>query len=658
MKQFPNRWINIVCCVFFIVNLFPAVIGQQLPVNGPWYVATTGNDAQTCTSPATPCATINATLSKASSGDTVYVAAGTYTGSGSEVVLINKTITLSGGWNSQFDTQSGRSVIDGGGQRRGITINADAIASIERFTVQHGTADHGGGISNVGRATLQSITVINNSAPAPGTDDLGAGGGIYNNGSLTVTVALIANNYAGGNMGGGGIYSTGKLWLKQGAVISNSAQVRGGGISAPGDYWSTSWSGRTFIENTTIARNAANYGGGLYNYPADDMTILNSTISENQAETVGGGIADGYGGVKLQNSILGGNIDTRGNPDCFSATSLGYNLIQTMQSTQGCAINAGPGDLWNVDPKLIRMGEYYALDPHSPALDAGNPAGCTDYAGNTLTIDQRGTPRPLDSTADGQATCDVGAYEYDPDRPIQQIFLPSVSLPIQGIYGRVTENGVPASGIALDLRFYNGSSWSTAASTTTAADGTYRFLKPASLTSGQFYYVRYLNTTTPGRLFTWHTPAIGNYVQGTPIPLKDFDIADVGLVQPASGEVPVPQTFQWTPRAVTPSDSYEFEVFDPYTGELHFYTGPLGYVSSYTINTLPFGLSVYVLYGWDIVIYSPDGGFGSSYYARLVKFTSYGTAPDSLAGRNKMPSPTTPRDLEPFHGIIQAGSDH
>jgi len=40
----------------------------------------------------------------------------------------------------------------------------------------------------------------------------------------------------------------------------------------------------------------------------------------------------------------------------------------------------------------------------SPAIDAGNPAGCTDHQGNLLATDQRGAPRA--------GRCDIGAYEY------------------------------------------------------------------------------------------------------------------------------------------------------------------------------------------------------------------------------------------------------
>ena len=74
------------------------LISKSARAAGPWYVAPGGDDVNDCLSTLTPCATINGTIGKASSGDTLYVATGTYTNStGSEVVLIDKDTTLSGG---------------------------------------------------------------------------------------------------------------------------------------------------------------------------------------------------------------------------------------------------------------------------------------------------------------------------------------------------------------------------------------------------------------------------------------------------------------------------------------------------------------------------------------------------------------------------------
>jgi hypothetical protein len=56
---------------------------------GPWYVAPTGDDANPCLSPESPCASINAALNKPGfvPGDTILVGAGTYRGGRTSIQL-------------------------------------------------------------------------------------------------------------------------------------------------------------------------------------------------------------------------------------------------------------------------------------------------------------------------------------------------------------------------------------------------------------------------------------------------------------------------------------------------------------------------------------------------------------------------------------------
>ncbi len=131
--------------LFFVLALIIGLVvlptPQPVRAAGPWYVSTTGNDANDCQGATTPCATINGAIEKAANGDTINVAIGTYTGTGNEVVLLDKDATLSGGWNDTFTTQSGMSTIDGGGVRRGIFVNSSRVVIIEYFAIQNGFFD-------------------------------------------------------------------------------------------------------------------------------------------------------------------------------------------------------------------------------------------------------------------------------------------------------------------------------------------------------------------------------------------------------------------------------------------------------------------------------------------------------------------------------------
>lgn len=106
------------------------------------YVSPSGNDnsgSNTCASIASPCKTIQRALNASIDYDTVKVASGIYTFDGSgnpypNVVIINSSVTLSGGWNDTFTSQVGASTIDGENTNNGILAsNPDFSVIVDRF---------------------------------------------------------------------------------------------------------------------------------------------------------------------------------------------------------------------------------------------------------------------------------------------------------------------------------------------------------------------------------------------------------------------------------------------------------------------------------------------------------------------------------------------
>ena len=392
---------NLALLGLFLV-LAPAAIASTT-----WYVdGVNGSDNNNCKTPQTACKTIGHAISLASSGDSIMVAAATYT-EWNLTINFNLKIVGSG---------AARTIIDGtrNGARHAIVINipnSGPDVTVSNVTIRNAHR----GVFNEATLTLNDST-INGNFPFSG---------IGNYGTMTLNRSTLSRNGSSGLDGyysnGGGIENSGILTVNNSTISENSTRgnyVCGGGI----------YNGGTLtINNSTLqgnrARGASNSsGGGIDN---EGSVVLNNSILSGNSATIYGG--DGYGGgisyggcveagsqayaTTLQNSII---ADNKGGNCYGTMTSKGYNL----SSDKTCNFD-GLGDLNNTVPKLGKLGNYggptqtIPLLPGSPAIDAGNPNGCTDGQGNLLKTDQRGKPRP--DKEDHGIGCDMGAYERQSD---------------------------------------------------------------------------------------------------------------------------------------------------------------------------------------------------------------------------------------------------
>jgi hypothetical protein len=87
----------------------------------------------------------------------------------------------------------------------------------------------------------------------------------------------------------------GNLTLTNSTVSDNSASQGGGGIYN---------SGSLTLTNSTVSDNSSEYGGGIYN--SGSLTLTNSTVSDNSSE-YGGGIFTYQRSLTLTNSTVSGN---------------------------------------------------------------------------------------------------------------------------------------------------------------------------------------------------------------------------------------------------------------------------------------------------------------------------------------------------------------
>jgi hypothetical protein len=333
--------------------------------NTTWYVnGVTGNDSNDCKSRTTACKTIGHAIVLASSGDSVKVAAATYNEN-----MLNFLTSL-----NVTGAGAARTIIDGGGSETVVLIGGTNV-TLAGLTIRNGD---GGIFNNQGTLTITNCAIVGNNA-----FQSGAGIDSYFGSVTTINNSTVSGNFATNvDVFGGGILNEGVMTITNSTISGNSTQA---GYAAGGDIYNE---GALAIFNSTISNGvAANGGGGIYSEPS-------------------------FGGtVTLQNTIVANN-PTGGN--CSGTfISNGYNL----SSDNTCNFSS-TGDLNNTDPNLGPLQnnggqtQTQALLAGSPAIDAGNPNGCTDSNGHMLKTDQRGAPRPDKEDTGG---CDMGAYERQKD---------------------------------------------------------------------------------------------------------------------------------------------------------------------------------------------------------------------------------------------------
>ena len=128
-----------------------------------------------------------------------------------------------------------------------------------------------------------------------GGNDLDAGGGIFSQELLTVSDSVITGNTA---PLGGGIYNApyGELTVVRCEISGNSGTTAGGGIY--------NWGGFAEIRDTTVDGNDSPDGAGLYNNYAGNLLLARSTVSGNIALNTGGGIHNDSGYVLIEDSTV------------------------------------------------------------------------------------------------------------------------------------------------------------------------------------------------------------------------------------------------------------------------------------------------------------------------------------------------------------------
>ncbi len=413
------------------LGLIPAFDSNSLNLTTAFFVTSTNdsvdnNPGDGLSRDASGNSTLRAAIMEANArpgDDVISLPAGTYTlsiaGTGEDAAAtgdldITGNLTLIGaGW--------GQTTIDANQIDRVFHVLPGVSFDLRGVTVTRGdaTGASGGGIRNQGTLTIERSAIVGNSA----TDD---GGGIRNDGGdLTVIDSTIGVNAAGGL--GGGIFNTASQFRDGMTIINNSTlsantAVQGGAIHSASTLRLT---------NATISGNTATGSGGggirlLGPIVATSSTITNNTATGAAGAGAGGGILDESGLPApmrvFTSTIVAGNTSANGDHDLSGTfSSNGGNLIGNVGSSSGFVNGmnddqVGGGGNPVIDARLAPLADNggladtHALLPGSPAIDRGKNL-------DALTTEQRGLARTVDLAGYANATngdgTDIGALEYD-----------------------------------------------------------------------------------------------------------------------------------------------------------------------------------------------------------------------------------------------------
>tara|TARA_B110000438_G_scaffold14259_1_gene13695 strand:- start:215 stop:9274 length:9060 start_codon:yes stop_codon:yes gene_type:complete len=318
--------------------------------------------------------TIQGAIAIAVSGDSIKVAAGTYTEnidfSGKNIVVIG-----AGRETTIIDGNQSESVVK-------FISGEDSTAVLMGFTITNGAAESGGGIHlDQSSPSLYDLTVSQNTSTN--------GGGIYcdNQSNPILKNSSVVNNSADQHAGGIRCWNESNIKLNNVLIADNTAFQFGGGMQCGGN------SSPTLMNVTIINNNADDFGGGLYLRNNSNPIIVNSIVWGNTPQNIyfraGEGSSPGY--------ITFSYSDLQGGQDSIVTNDNGI-------------VTWGDGNI-DLDPLFLDAdsGNYHLSDLSpviSAAIDSVQIESVWYFA---PTTDADGDPRPSPENT----LPDMGAYENE-----------------------------------------------------------------------------------------------------------------------------------------------------------------------------------------------------------------------------------------------------
>ena len=350
--------------------------------------------------------------------------------------------------NSRLTGNSVQGVFTNGG-----AIHAAGVA-VTNSTLDHntnsGNVAAGGAIGTIGSVSVTDSTISNNTANG---FVAAQGGAIDAFSGVTVTRSTMADNTAisdGNSIAGAFDSGIGAATITDSTLSGNTAHVLAafnGTSHAQGGVFradrAATVTNSTLSGNSAIAPDQAR-GGAIFAFgqgPQTGVTLINSTISDNSASELGGGIWTDFSLVTVYATVAGNsapsgaNVNLNGTGTLTSFATVialpqgtGLNCASLgSTNTKGfnfsddasCGFTGGTDDQTGADPLLGALadngGPTMTRLPQStsPLVDAIPNASCQSDGASGITTDQRAFARPSSTSPE----CDIGAVEIQPPPP-------------------------------------------------------------------------------------------------------------------------------------------------------------------------------------------------------------------------------------------------
>lgn len=248
------------------------------------------------------------------------------------------------------------------------------------------------------------------------------GGGILNTfASLTLTRVVVTDNTAT-DVGGVSNYVAGSMTVVDSTISNNTSASDAGGFYNNGTL---TIRGSTINGNSVVA--GTRRGGGFYN--DGPLTIVNSTISGNFAMGgTGGGIHVGSGSIALLNTTITNNFAASGSAiDGFVASVENTIIANNAGSALQCPFLTGGGHNLDTDNSCFSGINVVHGDPLlGPLALNGGPTKTHALGVGSPAIDA-GTNAGCPATDQRGISrpqgpsCDIGAFEFTPGIPVNTL---------------------------------------------------------------------------------------------------------------------------------------------------------------------------------------------------------------------------------------------